>query len=204
MPCGRQLETLGFTRKQQPDWFGENADEILELIAAKRKAHDAHLANPGSMDAKNRWHQLRAETQRTLRRLQNDWWTQKSREIQHLADTGDMHHFYDALKSVHGPTRRGVTPVRSEDGSTLYKDKDQILRRWAEHFKSLLNTVNPCDPSVVDLLSSLPAILKLDEAPTFQEVSRAIKTLKNNKSVGSDKIPGEVLKDGGYLLHRHL
>lgn len=85
-------DSLGFTRKRQPDWFGENADEVLELIAAKRKAHDAHLAS-GSMDATNRWHQLRAETQRTLRRLQNDWWTQKSREIQHLADTGDMHNF---------------------------------------------------------------------------------------------------------------
>ena len=40
--------------------------------------------------------------------------------------------------------------------------------------------------------------------PTYQEVTLAIKRLKNNKSSGSDGIPAEYLKAGGYVLAEHL
>ena len=40
--------------------------------------------------------------------------------------------------------------------------------------------------------------------PTYQEVSLAIKRLKNNKSPGSDGIPAEYLKAGGNVLAEHL
>ena len=40
--------------------------------------------------------------------------------------------------------------------------------------------------------------------PTYQEVTLAIKQLKNNKSPGSDGIPAEYLKAGGNVLAEHL
>ena len=40
--------------------------------------------------------------------------------------------------------------------------------------------------------------------PTYQEVTLAIKRLKNNKSPGSDGIPAEYLKAGGDVLAEHL
>ena len=43
----------------------------------------------------------------------------------------------------------------------------------------------------------------LSQPPTFLEVLSAVRTLKNN-SPGSDNIPAELLKQGGYLCTRTL
>ena len=40
--------------------------------------------------------------------------------------------------------------------------------------------------------------------PTYQEVTLAIKRLKNNKNPGSDCIPAEYLSAGGDVLYEHL
>ena len=65
------------------------------------------------------------------------------------------------------------------------------------------STVNPTDPTLVDLIPQLPIIPKLDHSPAFYEVEVAVKGLKNNKSAGPDRIPAEVFKHGGHhLIHR--
>jgi len=77
------------------------------------------------------------------------------------------------------------------------------LTRWAEHFSDLLNHVNPSDPSIFVKLPTLPYIYELAATPSFDEISRAAKSIKNNKSAGPDGISGEVFKYGGHhVLHR--
>ncbi|GFR58504.1 hypothetical protein ElyMa_005362400 [Elysia marginata] len=54
--------------------------------------------------------------------------------------------FYEALKTVYGPTRQIQSPLRSSDGQQLLTEKPDILTRWAEHF----NTLFSIDRSVQD------------------------------------------------------
>ena len=96
--------------------------------------------------------------QRQLRRMENDWWTNKAKEIQAFADRNDSHNFYDAIKAFYGPSNRNSAPVRTADGTTLLKDKSQILARWAEHFGELLNRRNETDPGVLEELPTFPKI----------------------------------------------
>ncbi|KAG7167060.1 Secreted RxLR effector protein 78-like 2 [Homarus americanus] len=58
--------------------------------------------------------------------MANDWWVKKAQEIQAFADVHNTHGFYEAVKSIYGPQRRNVTPVRSLDGPTLYKINQMI------------------------------------------------------------------------------
>lgn len=44
----------------------------------------------------------------------------------------------------------------------------------------------------------------LDESPEFTEVLAAVRSLKNCRGPGPDGLPAELLKQGGYLLTRHL
>ena len=136
--------------------------------------------------------------------MENDWWTKKASEIQLYADTNNSHGFYDAIKSIYGPQRKNINPVRSADGVTLHKDTHQILNRWAEHFNTLLNSENPADQDIFANFPTSPPVEHLDSPPSFAEVRKAMKGLKNNKSPGPDGIPAEVLKHGGYLLTRRL
>ena len=79
-----------------------------------------------------------------------------------------------------------------------------ILERWAEYLQSLLNKVHTTDPVFLDDLPTLPIIPKLDDPPSFDEVEKAILSLKDNKAAGPDNIHAEVIKYGGCALHRRL
>jgi len=53
-PCGglenshltTSKEILGHTKKKNQDWFNENDKKIQDLLAKKRAAQQAHLAQP--------------------------------------------------------------------------------------------------------------------------------------------------------------
>jgi exonuclease III len=197
------LETLGTAPKSKNDWFDEAAPEIHDLLKRKNEAHDQFISRP-TRHSHNRWKELRAKTQKKLRELQNEWWLQKARKIQEYADANQIHEFYDAIKAIFGPSRRSMVPVRSADGSHLFKTQSEILTRWAEHFSNLLNHVNPVDPSIIDELPKLPILKEMDAEPTFEETKQAIARMKNRKSPGSDAIPGELYKYGGIAIQSHL
>ena len=71
--------------------------------------------------------------------MQDSWLSSKADEIQSFADRKDMKKFFEALKTVYGSQSSGTTPLLSADGTSLLSDKEAILKRWAEHFDSVLN-----------------------------------------------------------------
>lgn len=95
--------------------------------------------NPVSPALKRLYQNLRAGAHVILCRLQKQWWSTKGQEMQAYADTSDMHNFYNAVKTIHGPKNYNLMPLRSSDGLTLIKDQKLVLERRAEHFKGLLN-----------------------------------------------------------------
>lgn len=129
---------------------------------------------------------------------------QKAQEIQNLAGINNTQGFYDAIKALFGHRKWTIAPVRSADGSTLFKERHEILGRWANHFNTLLNHTNPVDPHILDKLLDLPTITHLDNPPQYSETRQAIRSLKNNKSAGPDGIPAEVFKNGGFMLTHRL
>lgn len=195
-------ESIGYRRKRHQDWFDENSESIQTMLDTMHKAHNAVLNNPTSWRLKQHWKTARKEVQLILRKLKNDWWTGKAREIEEFAVKNDMHNFYNAVKSVHGPKNSSLSPVKSADGSTLIKDQKQVVDRWAEHFQALLNQPATPDLAVLEELPCYPTIEELDLPPTFSEVLVAVRSLKNNKTPGPDGIPAEILKHGGYLCTR--
>ena len=197
-------QTIGFKVRKHQDWFDENSDSIKNLLDKMHKAHKATLNNPTSTTLKQQWQVARRAAQKTLRALQNQWWTSKAHEIQLYADKNDMHNFYNSIKNIYGPKNCSVTPLKTADGLTLLKDQNRILLRWAEHFEALLNQHSSTDQTILEELPEHPPINELSQPPTYLEVRAAVRALKNNKSPGADSIPAELLKEGGYLCTRAL
>ena len=108
--CSDGLAALGTSRKKHRDWFDES-DEVVELIRAKNAANASAIANPNSVHLRQKFADLRAETQRRLRVIENNWWENFATEIQTYADTNDIHKFYEAIRTAVGPTRRPLMPV---------------------------------------------------------------------------------------------
>ena len=195
--------TLGNMERRHQDWFDDNATDIRSLIQVKNAAHVALLRNPTSRTLCERFSSKRATVRRKLRWMENNWWAGKAAQIQSYANINDTKNFYEALEGVYGPRHFFLHPVRSIDGD-LIKNKELILERRTEYLQNLLNKVHTTEPGFLDDLPTLPIIPRLDDPPSFDEVEKAILSLKDNKAAGPDNIPPEVIKYGGCALHRRL
>ncbi|XP_069798548.1 LOW QUALITY PROTEIN: thrombospondin-3-like [Narcine bancroftii] len=76
----------------------ETCQEIQELLAKKRAAHQAHLTKPSCPKKKQAFRRACSHLQRKLREIQNEWWTSLAKRTQLSADIGDFRGFYEALK----------------------------------------------------------------------------------------------------------
>jgi len=82
--------------------------------------------------------------------------------------------------------RKGYQPrqeaCRDKEGNVLC-DKEEIMNRWAEHFKDVLNKEHPScnDHGKLDLELNIEGSDEDEnsEMPTYEEVEESIKKLKN-------------------------
>ena len=93
--------------------------------------------------------------------------------------------------------------VRDKDGHFI-TDPHSQKERWKEHFTELLNP--PLSDANLDELDDVPLqpsfeyLSCSDGPPSRDEISCALKKLKNYKSAGVDEITNEQLKYGGSAL----
>ena len=85
-----------------------------------------------------------------------------------------MKKFHDALKNISGPKSSGAT--LSADGITLLADKESILKRWTEHFYSVLNRPSSINEDAIDRLPQIECNVLLDEFPTVMETRKSCST----------------------------
>ena len=183
-------------RKQQ-DWFDEAEKELQELLKKKLSCH-THLLTKADDQAAKAAHKTACSTlQAKLRTMQNDWWTGLVERRQRVADIGDMHPFYEALKAVYGSSHQIQAPLRSSNGSTLLTDKEATLQRWSQHFEGLFGDRRTVQGSPRAKITRVDLKLELDDPPTREEIRKATMQLKVGKTPVIDGIPTEVCQHWG-------
>ncbi|BHF59924.1 hypothetical protein SprV_0100288500 [Sparganum proliferum] len=191
-------------------------------IAAVDDAAAAAAAAAENASVENRWCQLRDTVQSTAlavlgraRRQHQDWFDDNDAVISNLlVEKNRLHKAYvdhptadnkaAFYRTVYGPPTKGTAPLLSVDGSTLLTEKTQILQRWAEHFRGVLNRPSAISDAAIDRLPQVETNADLDLPPSLQETIRAVQQLSSGKAPGSDAIPAEVYKHGGPQLMDHL
>ena len=154
-------------------------ETVQALLEKKRSTHKAHLAVPSCQTRKAAFRSSCSQLQQKLREVQNEWWTKLAQETQIYADTGNYRSFYEALKTIYGPTRQMQSPLRSSDGQTLLTDKDSILKRWSEHFQTLFSADRTVQETAVNNIPQMPEMESLDQPPRIEETTKAITQLKS-------------------------
>ncbi len=120
--------------------------------------------------------------------MKETWWSTQASVVQKAFDRKDSKAFYNGIKKVFGPQENSVSPVSSSDG-TLLTDKGDILKRWKEHFDTVLNTTSVTDDDVIASIMQRPEISELSHEPTHQEVLDSIKQIPSGKAPGKEAIP---------------
>ena len=122
------------------------------LLEEKHCLHKAHKDDTSFVSKTAAYNNICKTVQSRLRDMQDSWLSKEAEEIQSFADRKEMKKFHDALKTIYGPKSSGATPLLSADGSTLVTDKDAILKRWAEHFNSVLNRPSSVNDNAINRL----------------------------------------------------
>ncbi|BHF77383.1 hypothetical protein SprV_0602048800 [Sparganum proliferum] len=130
--------------------------------------------------------------------------TRKDEEIQEYANRDEWRNYFSAIESVYGPTTKGTAPLLSADGSTILTEKTQILKRWAEHFRVVLNCLCTISDAAIARLPQGETNVDLDLPPSLEETIWAVQQISSGKAYGSDAIPAEVYTHGGPQLMDQL
>ena len=122
---------------------------------------------------------------------------------------GDQAGFYRHLKMMNLEGKRDRSPayVKDENG-VLLRDVERTRERWVRWFHTLLNTKSPkLDPNIAEGLDQWPGNMPLGVQLTMQELTDAICSLANGKTVGPDGVSVELFKitlNGDPALRRRL
>ena len=111
---------------------------------------------------------------------------------------GDQHGFFQNIKSVQlEETKKVKSQCVRDEGGRLLRDKGRIRERWMRFFRSLLNSKSDMlNPDIPKRLPQQPVASALGIEPTEEEIATAMKAMGNEKAVGPDGLPAELLKLG--------
>ncbi|XP_077983286.1 uncharacterized protein LOC144438131 [Glandiceps talaboti] len=123
--------------------------------------------------------------------------------------TDDPRRFWNHIQKL-GPKRNSCIPMEVyDDHGQLLTDKDIVLDAWKRDFSSLYN--NPDGDYDEDFLNQIihhkgvlennmidplhESNVAINQNISLEEVEKVVNKVKRGKSVGIDRIPGEVLKN---------
>ncbi|BHF83420.1 hypothetical protein SprV_0902656200 [Sparganum proliferum] len=111
---------------------------------------------------------------------QDAWIARKAEKILSHADSTEKKNFFAEIK------------------------ESQILRRWAEHFRSVLSRSSTISDAAIYRLPQVKINNDLDPPFSLPETIRAVQQLSNGKALGSNAISTEIYKQGGHRIMDHL
>ena len=113
-------------------------------------------------------------------------------ELEKQLRTGDQHGFFQNIKSVQlEETKKVESQCVRDEGGRLLRDN---LGRF---FRSLLNSKSDVlDPDIPKRLPQQPVASALGIEPTEEEITTVMEVMANEKAVGPDGLPAELLKLG--------
>ena len=189
-------ETIGVKTTRYVEWYD---DECRQVNTTKNIAWKKYIEK-STRQQYNDYKEKRKIAKKVLKKKKKEYLKDQIAQIEKAADHNRSRDMYHLIKKQ----TRGYEPqlkmCRSKDGRPIC-DEQQIMTRWNEFYKDMLNRENPNTSTWNDTL--VGAENRIDSV-TISEVSTAIKKLKNNKSSGEDNIVSELLKYGGPELHREI
>ncbi|XP_060519890.1 uncharacterized protein LOC132698058 [Cylas formicarius] len=155
-------------------------EEILRLMDERRKHKNV---NPDQYSLLNS--RIRSE----IRKAKRKWLEQECQEIERLQQIHDTHSEHKKLKEVAGIYKTKAPVVLVNDKNEIILEKDERRRMWEQYIRKLFQDSERTDLKINPVGESLsrPPITK-------EEIRKAVQLSKNNKAVGPDEVPAEIIK----------
>ena len=131
------------------------------------------------------------EVKRSIKKDKRDYIDDLARQAETAAGQGNLRDLYLVTKKLRGKFQQTDKPVKDKNRNPLTTTKGQ-LKRWAEHFRELLNRPTPDSPP--DIPSAETELPISCDKPSKAAIKKAIMTMRSGKAAGPDEIPAEAIK----------
>ena len=182
---------LGPKKNIHKEWITQ---ESLDRIKKRRELKDevnGSKTEEEKMEAREKYSVAHKEVKDGIKMDKNAFFESLAEKAEQAAANGHMRIVYQTTKTLSGKFSKPAVPVKDKEGKSIFEQKGQC-DRWKEHFNELLNRPPPENPP--DLLPARRDLQMNVEAPTKEEIAKALKLLKSHKAAGPDLIPPEALK----------
>ena len=154
-----------------------------------------------------KYKELQKDAKKVCKKKKKEHLQKQLEETEQLNRQNERRKFYKAMDNI----RKGYHPrqeaCRDKEGNVLC-DKEEIMNRWAEHFKDTLSKEYPScnDHGKLDLELNMEGSDEDEnsEMPTYEEIEESIKRLKNGRAPGEGNITPEMIKYGRKQLAKTL
>ena len=184
-------EVLGNRKQAHKEWM--TAGTLSKIEERKRKKSEVNNSRTRAQKnkAQKEYADANKEVKKSIKRDKKEFVDKLAKEAEDAAHQGNMRELFDTIKTLSGKFSKVERPVKDKMGNTIPSEEQQ-RGRWKEHFEELLNRPEPRNPP--DIQPADNDLLIDCNSPTKEEISRAIKQLRNGKAAGPDGIPAEALK----------
>ena len=136
----------------------------------------------------------------TIQAVEDRYFEVYACELEEFIAAGDLRGWYGHLKGgwkLQGKKLGSAQyNIRDENGKLLRK-LDEIRARWRRYFTSLLDMTSAAlNRTIIEGLSQKPTALSLGDPPVVSETKKALRSMANDKAMGPDELPAELLKLG--------
>nr|KAG5699763.1 hypothetical protein BaRGS_014179 [Batillaria attramentaria] len=184
-------EVLGKRKTQHKEWISADTIQKLEVRKEKKTALNTSRTRRAKAKAQEEYTAADREVKRSTRKDKRDYIDNLASQAEDAARQGNLKDLYQVTKKLAGKFQQTDKPVKDKNGHPLTTTEEQ-LKRWAEHFRELLNRPIPeTPPDIPPAETELP--INCDK-PSKAEIRKAIMTLRNGKAAGPDEIPAEAIK----------
>ena len=171
---------------------------IIAALSVKQKELRAQIQN--STCPSNKREKLKSERNQLLHKIKKQAVLATENRLDQLASeiekTKDSARMFEAARAL-TRLKPKDTLVQREDGSYI-ANATEAAQHIADYFASKLSVTGK--PPLNPKNTSGPLIEPLSR----YEVEKAVKSLRNRRAVGPDKVPSELLKYGSNQLHQDI
>ena len=169
--CGREQ-----VQKKQK-WMNSH---ILKMMEERRK-----YKNMQTDEGQKKYKELKHRIQKLCREAKDKYFDDKCREIEML-DKVHSQLLYKKIKDLQPRGNRIQQMIKDTNGMNI-REKDKILKRWAEYVEELYDDRKRGEADMGDLVNEVYTI-------SSEEIRNVIKELPKGKACGEDKITAELLQ----------
>ena len=184
-------EVLGKKKTQHKEWISSDTIKRIEKRKEKKATLNMSRTRAAKVKAQEEYTTANREVKKSIKKDKKDYIEELASQAENAAGQGNLKDLYLTTRKLAGKFQQTDKPVKDKDGNPLTSTEEQ-LKRWAEHFRELLNRPAPeTPPEIPPAETELP--INCDK-PSKAEIRKAIVTLKNGKAAGPDNIPAEAIK----------